>query len=435
MIHTVIEDRAGGLTVAVNRNGQFLLTVSLWAGGFKLSHPHTWKRLLSVPTARLDPPSYYHYLADGRMLLDSIQGKRLLVWSVEPSPVLRLLVRSPAYGPPDEYCRSSVHPDGRLLAVGTTDGVSLFDLASGLDVGHLDLGLNHTAQFDPATGDLLTLGDLGLIRWPVRVEKGNPISVRIGPPKRLLATPAEDNEFRISKDGRTIAVAEYSRVLVLHADRPDKPVILAPTVDVRQEISISPDGRWVATGSHGGGDVIVWDARTGEVVKRQRGNSRNWQVLFTPDGKRLLAGTGELSRFWSAGDWQEQGPTLEKIGSDCAMHSFSPDGRLLVWESGEGALRLLDTTTGRQLARLESPDEGRCHYSTFSPEGRFLITRNLDSQVIHVWDMHELRRQLHALNLDWNPRPDPPLGPGPDRAPAPRLEVEVDIGRLKEPAK
>jgi hypothetical protein len=49
--------------------------------------------------------------------------------------------------------------------------------------------------------------------------------------------------------------------------------------------------------------------------------------------------------------------------------------------------------------------------------------------------MRELRRQLHALNLDWNPRPDPPLGPGPDRAPVPRLEVDVDIGRLKELAK
>jgi len=378
---------------------------------------------------------HLYFRADGRTFFDLTNDTRYQLWATEPSPVLRLLVRSPAHRPLGEYRRSSVHKGGRLLAVGTTDGVSLFDLSSGLDVGHLDLGFNLTAQFDPATGDLLTLGKLGLIRWPVRVEKGNPIRVKIGPPKRLLATPADDNEFRISKDGRTIVVAEYSRVLVLHADRPDKPVILAPTVDVRHEISISPDGRWVATGSHRGGDVLVWEARTGQVVKLQRGPSwSSFQVLFTPDGKRLLAGTSELSRFWSVGDWQEQGPKLEKIGSDYAMHSFSPDGRLLVWESGEGVLRLLDTMTGRQLARLESPDEGRCHYTTFSPEGRFLITRNLDSQIIHVWDMHELRRQLQALDLDWNPPPDPPLGPGAG-APLPRLEVEVDPGSLKHFAK
>jgi WD40 repeat protein len=135
------------------------------------------------------------------------------------------------------------------------------------------------------------------------------------------------------------------------------------------------------------------------------------------------------------GDWQEQGPALKKIGSDHSMHSFSPDGQLLVWESGEGALRLLDTTTGRQLARLESPDEGRCHYITFSPDGRFLISRNLDSQLLHVWDLHELRRQLKDLGLDWNPPPDPTPEPRAGAVPLPRLEVEVDVGSLKDFAK
>jgi WD40 repeat protein len=167
-------------------------------------------------------------------------------------------------------------------------------------------------------------------------------------------------------------------------------------------------------------------------VKRQRVIKGACDVQFTPDGTRLLAGTAELSRFWSVGDWNEQEPEFKKLGMEYAMPSFSPNGQLLVWESGEGALRLLDTKTGRQLARLESPDEGRGRYNTFSPEGRFLIVGNLDFQILHVWDMHELRRQLQALDLDWNLRPDPPLGPGAGRTSLPRLEVEVDIGRLKD---
>jgi WD40 repeat protein len=179
----------------------------------------------------------------------------------------------------------------------------------------------------------------------------------------------------------------------------------------------------------------VWDARTGQLVKRQRVDKGACDVLFTPDGNRLLAGTEELSRYWREGDWKEQEPEFKKLGPPYSMPSFSPNGQLLVWESGEGALRLLDTKTGRQLARLESPDEGRGRYTTFSPEGRFLIVGNLDFQILHVWDLHELRRQLQALNLDWNPRPDPPLEPGAGGAPLPRLEVEVDIGRLKDFAK
>jgi hypothetical protein len=42
----------------------------------------------------------------------------------------------------------------------------LFDLANGLDIGHLDLGFTLTVQFDPATGDLLTFGRLGAFPSP-----------------------------------------------------------------------------------------------------------------------------------------------------------------------------------------------------------------------------------------------------------------------------
>jgi len=150
------------------------------------------------------------------------------LWATEPSPVLRVLVRNPILGRVGEYQRTAVYRDGHLLAVGSSQGVSLFDLSRGLDVGHLDIGFTLTVQFDPATGDLLTFGALGLLRWPLRTEPASPPGLRIGPPQRLLTKPATDNEFRISRDGRTIAVADHTRVLVLHADQPDRPVILAP---------------------------------------------------------------------------------------------------------------------------------------------------------------------------------------------------------------
>jgi WD40 repeat protein len=427
--HDITDHKGGALGVSVSRSGQLMSTHSGWAGGIKFWHPHSRKLLLSIPSGGnigLDGQT-----PDGRLFAYNIVGTRLQLWGTESSPILRLLVREPGRGPLGEYRRSSVHRDGRLLAVGTTHGVSLFDLDRGLDVGHLDIGDNVTAQFDPATGDLLTLGNLGLIRWPVRSERGDPARLRLGPPKRLLATRAHDNEFRISNDGRTIAIAQYSRVLVLHADQPDRPVILGPTVDVRQQITISPDGRWVATGSHGGGgDVLVWEARTARLVKRQRVGGY-CLAQFTPDGTRLLAGTKTLCRFWGVGDWKEQEPEFTKCGFEHPMPTFSPDGRMLAWDSGEGALRLLDTTTGRVLARLESPDEGRCTYTTFSPKGRFLITRNLDSQVIYVWDLHELRRLLKSLDLDWDAPSDPSAEVRADGVPLPRLEVEVDAGSLK----
>jgi hypothetical protein len=372
--------------------------------------------------------------ADGRMHTHQIQGTRVQLWATEPSPVLRVLVRNPVRGPVREYRRSSVHKGGRLLAVGSSDGVSLFDLSNGLEVGHLDCGSALNVEFDPATGDLLTLGENSLVRWPLQADPKDPARLRIAPPKRLLTAPTPASfDFHISRDGRTIAVAQHSRVLLLHADQPDRPVILAPTGSVRQQVSISPDGQWVATGSHGGDGVHVWQARTGRLVKSQPFPDRGSIVQFTPDGKRLLFGTLEKCRFWRTGDWQELPPVVEK-GNDAGysgtgpLPEFTPDGQFLVWESGEGELRLLSTTTGQEVARLESPDQGRCGYTTFTANGRLLITNNKDYTTLHVWDLHELRRLLQDMDLDWDAPPATAAADRPSRSLLPPLQVEVPDG-------
>jgi serine/threonine protein kinase/WD40 repeat protein len=426
----ISEHKGGALSAAVSRSGQLMSTHSGWAGGVKFWHPYTGKLLLSLPTTRIHPTTQ---TPDGRMCTYRTEGTRLELWATEPSPVLRVLVRSPIRGRLQEYRRASVRRDGRLLAVGSSDGVSLFDLDRGLDVGHLDVGSALTAQFDPATGDLLTFGTLGLLRWPVRQEPGTLPRLRVGPPQRLLARPASDNEFRVSRDGRTIAAADYSRAFVLHADRPDRPLVLGPTIEVRTQISLSPDGRWVATGSHGLGDILVWDARSGRLVKRHRVNY-SCSVRFTPDGKRLLAWVKGRCLCWQVGAWDRP---PRRIDLELWINpEFSPDGKLLPAESGDGAMRLLSTDTGRELVRLESPDQGRCHYTTFSPDGRYFIGTNMDFATVQVWDLRALREQLRELDLDWKADPDPPAAKrDPDPPGTPPLSVEIDLGGLGGVAK
>jgi serine/threonine protein kinase/WD40 repeat protein len=417
-VRRVTDHKGGGLAVSVSRSGQLMSTTSGWAGGVKFWHPYTGKLLLSLPNMSIHPNSE---AADGRMYTYRTRGTRVQLWATEPSPALRVLVRGVARGQPNDYRRVSVHKAGRLLAAGSNDGVSLFDLANGLDVGYLDLGMNLTVQFDPATGDLLTFGEAGLWRWPVRTEGHGFL---VGPPKRLVAAPGSDNEFRISRDGRLIAVSLSSRALLLHADRPGQPVDLGAVHDVRQQISISPDGRWVATGCHGaGGGVNVWETGSGRLVKSQK-FPQTCAAQFSADGKWLLVGASPC-RYWRVGDWKEESAPLFDRGPGGAMPEFTPDGRFLVWESGEGALQLLNTATGREVVRLESPDLGRCDHTTFSPDGRLLITRNGDYTAIHAWDLPELRRQLKTLDLDWEAPPYPAEAARPRSFPPP-LQVKID---------
>src|SRR5262249_62298734 len=102
--------------------------------------------------------------------------------------------------------------------------------------------------------------------------------------------------------------------------------------------AVSPDGRWVATGSHGNTEGVaakVWEAATGRLVK-ELAVPRHCAVTFSPDGRWLLT-TGSGCRLWEVGTWNE-GPRLGG-GSGC----FSPDGRLLPVDGPPPAIPLLPT--------------------------------------------------------------------------------------------
>ena len=84
---------------------------------------------------------------------------------------------------------------------------------------------------------------------------------------------------------------------------------------------------------------------------------------FSPDGKWLMTGSPPC-RLWEVGTWREQ----RQIGG--VGGCFSPDGRLMVVQDASRVIRLVETETGRTLARLESPDLCACAGRPSAPTGR-----------------------------------------------------------------
>jgi WD40 repeat protein len=426
----VHQHRGRGLCAQANALGD-VVTWSEWAGGTKLWDGQTGKLLLSVPGVYLRFESRGH-----RFLGQSRSGTPRQLWLLHSARECRTLVRAPFRGDPGVYWRTAIHRGGQLAAAGTTAGVTLLDLATGIDVGHLDLGHNWNVTFDPATGDLLTYGELGLFRWPVQVTGDDPRRVRLGPPRRLpLAGRGVSAAIRMSDDGKTLAVAQGDQAVVLHEDRLDRPIVLRPLEDVRSHLAISPDGRWVATGRNDGhgGDIRVWDARTGALVKAF-GIREGMCVGFSPDGRWLVANDKSRYRFWHVGTWEEgpQEPVKTPMFVDWPP-AFSPVGGVMALERGDGAVRLIDVGSGRDLAVLEDPRQGRAGEMAFSPDGTRLLLVNKDENVLRLWDLRLLREGLKALDLDWAA----PAFRAEDRggaldAPRRPLEVEV-IGAEKLP--
>ncbi len=101
-------------------------------------------------------------------------------------------------------------------------------------------------------------------------------------------------------------------------------------------------------------------------------------------------------RLWEVGTWRE----ARQLGG--LALGFSPDGRLVVVVDASKVFRLVETETGRTVARLESPDSFDPEAAIVSPDGSKLVVTTNDSPAVHVWDLRKIRKQLAGMHLDWD---------------------------------
>jgi serine/threonine protein kinase/WD40 repeat protein len=407
-----------GTTFTFNRAGD-LLASNGWDGTLRLWDPRTGQQLFQV---RADSAGAWpRFGPDDRSLAVDVKDGKLRLWEVAASRAYRTLVRDPVQGK-GNYGPCAFSPRSRLLVAGMADGLGFWDRRTGapLDFVRLPSGLGNVV-FE-ASGALLTDGSGSPCRWPVRPDPAVPELLRIGPPQRLPLPGTVGIQLACSPDGRVVACCQPGGALVWHRDRPGNLVSLSPHEDARY-ISVSPDGRWVATGSHGGTGARVWDAATGRLVVDLVPTHSAWGVRFSPDGKWLATSAG-VCRLWAVDSWQA-GPAL---GAAYGNVAFSPDGRLLAVETGQGVVRLLDPDTGREYARLEDPNQDRAIWNiAFSPDGTQLVVTG-EGQWLHVWDLRTIREELARRGLDWDLLPYPPGADAPDEPP---LRVAVDLGSLR----
>ncbi len=240
--------RNDGVRVAFHPSGTLLASTD-WDGRVRLWDPILARPWMSV-TGGMDPLVFAH---DG--VLDVCSEDQMITYRVEPSQAYRSL--APFSELPQDYLKVEIRQDGRVAALGTNRGVALFNPADGSRIAFLPIGA--TRCLFGTSGDLLTSGPVGVWRWPVQL---NPHlkRFRIGPPLQLRLPPGGNIDLASDRTGRIIARANFENCVVL---TPERSFLMSPLVNCRY-VAISPDGRWLATGSHGLNGVQVWslpDAR------------------------------------------------------------------------------------------------------------------------------------------------------------------------------
>jgi serine/threonine protein kinase/WD40 repeat protein/Tfp pilus assembly protein PilF len=413
-----LELGAGGAVCRFDHAGSWLLSND-WSNLSRVWDSRTGRQLLAFEGGNLNQV----FSRDDALLGPFAIGNKLQLLRCFAGKGLQSRT-SPFEG----LANACVDESARWLAVSSRQGTTLIDLARESEPVLLPERGNYPLRFDGPDHSLWTFGSNGLLRWPIRRGGVDSDMVRVGPAEQV-GTSGEGGLLGASKDGTVIAYPRHSQGALAWHRPTNKTVALEPQDDVRS-CAVSPDGRWVATGSHWlrqGGGAKIWDAATGKQVAELpvRGECA---VHFSPAGKWLVT-CSSGNRLWEVGTWRE-GPSL--VGSSFSYQcAFTVDDGLLALPGEPGTIRLVIPDTGQEIVRLTNPHATRHLPLCFTQDGSQLTALGADSKDLYLFDLRAIRKELQALNLDWDAPPLPPVTESPAK-PVRWVVETADFLRINE---
>jgi WD40 repeat protein/DNA-binding SARP family transcriptional activator len=219
--------------------------------------------------------------------------------------------------------------------------------------------------------------------------------------------PAPFYDLALSPDDRKLAAVEFDRVRLfdLASRRQIGQPVTTPAGQRPGVATFSPDGRLVAASAAGseqtsaGEPVGPWEIRLIEAeTARQIGRLPTDSpviaaLAFSPDGRLLAAdnGDGRLS-IWNLAERRRQGNPLpvDPVPESLEAVAFSPDGRTLAAGSGDGTVILFDPASGKRLGEPLAGHVAEVESLAYSPDGALLASSSPDGTVI-VRDAHSRR--------------------------------------------
>ena len=264
---------------------------------------------------------------------------------------------------------------GRVWAYGRDGGVSLYDLATGAELGwwwmpRVPIGL---AASD--AGVIATIDEKLAGHWWRPDDNG--VRILAPTPERVWRVAWLDDERIVtgSNDGSLAIHAAASGAVVMRADRHDARI---------SEIVVLGGGRIVTAARDQ--RVIMWDAARAEPMWTLAGGGI--RVQASPDERELVTATaaGEVARVDAADPAKRT--VLGSVPRDPMAVRWSPDGRwiaaideggtVVVWRASDGA-------EVRRLAGRPPPGSGGVDVA-FSPDGRWLFASRAGPRVLVALD-------------------------------------------------
>ena len=316
------------------------------------------------------------FTPDGRWLISGNQDTTLKLWDFRTGREMRTFS-----GHRGMVWRLDVSPDGRMLASASNDGTAkLWDIDTGRELRTLvHRGGVWTVAFSP-DGGLLASGSAD---HQIRVW-----DVPSGRPRSTLLEADEVNRVVFVNGGAWIAAGAGTKVNLWDVRAGRKLRTLGEHGDHVLSLSVSRDGRWLASGSEDG-EITLWDTAAGwqaRTVSPRVGTHHGiYSIAFSPDGRLLAAETVEAVRVWEIATGREVWVSEADSAIGSMSVAFSPDGRWLA-TAAHHSLKIRETDRWRVQSVLGSEVPESVNVVAVSRNGRILAAGSSD-RAVRLWDL------------------------------------------------
>lgn len=389
---------------------------------------------------------------DGTILASGSAAGEIRFWSTETGDPLF----APIVGHTKSVKSVAFSNGGSTLASVAFNGVITFwDLKTSKKsnrqvAGHRDWFT--TLAFSPDGTKLASVGAEGNVIFGIMSSWRPDPLIRLteastGNEIMTLADRMNPSNLTFSPDGKTVAFSSFGKIRLWNTETGislDIPLLdqdedhkvpghdhrngamrIPPGMKPHQMPTISalafaPDGTRIVSATMEG-QIQMWDAEMGieltSLVKEESDGATYQEkdggmtvmtsykdpifvLVFSPNGKRLAAGSEQQIRLWNmgTGNWGKGITAIEsyKDGRQVFQGSkalaFSPDNRMLMNGDRSGKLQLWDITTGDELTMLNG-HTGQVETLQFSPDGKTLVTAAQDGTIL-LWDWDAIHKGL-----------------------------------------
>jgi len=346
---------------------------------------------------------------DGRTLASGGYDRTIILWNVEEGTQRLKLsghtapIRSLAFA-----------HEGSLLASGGADGtVRLWDAASGEPRATLSdhKGVVRAVAFSADDRLLASGGEDRVVRlWNVEThDLGNRLAKHTDVVTAL--TFIEGTLVSASLDHSLTVWDVATGKPLTNSDTGSQVIAMAPAPDGKQILTSQPVQKLTLWGkqlitSQSARTLTMWEANQVEsesLAVFGRFAAFAWSAAFSSDGASLLVAAGGSGNSTDLYRYQvTTGKEQFRIAfpGNARTIDVSPVGDLLALGCATDRLLLIEASTGRQVAPLET-EGGHVNHAAFSADGKWLFTAALDNQVrIYNVGLRGLVSTLRGHN-DW----------------------------------